>query len=159
MNRRIDQYIAKYEELEELNSDKNDENDEFIKEIKALTIEFSSSFSFLEKILNAEIFISSLNQWKISNWWILISLIDHSVIILSTFIQIWIINIQMIKSSLIFKSVWRKSLSFFIQIWRTLISIYLHTSWSSMTTSLKNFMRWWLIRTLRQNQLLNMINI
>jgi cell division septum initiation protein DivIVA len=62
MNRRIDQYIAKYEELEELNSDKNDENDEFIKEIKALTIEFSSSFSFLEKILNAEIFISSLNQ-------------------------------------------------------------------------------------------------
>jgi hypothetical protein len=53
MNKRIDQYIAEYEELE----DENDQNtnNEMIKEMKALMIDFSS-FLFFEKN-NAETFI------------------------------------------------------------------------------------------------------
>jgi sporulation protein YlmC with PRC-barrel domain len=56
MNKRIDQYIAEYEEREGLDSDENDQNtdDELIKEMKALMIEFSS-FSLFEKD-NAETF-------------------------------------------------------------------------------------------------------
>jgi DUF4097 and DUF4098 domain-containing protein YvlB len=58
MNKRIDQYIAEYEELEELDSDENDQNtnDELIEEMKALMIDFSS-FSSLEKDSNAMTFI------------------------------------------------------------------------------------------------------
>jgi hypothetical protein len=61
MNKRIDQYIAEYEELE----DENDQNmnDELIKEIKALMIEFSS-FSSLEKNENAETFIIIFKSMK-----------------------------------------------------------------------------------------------
>jgi hypothetical protein len=60
MNKRIDQYIAEYEELE----DENDQNtnDELIKEMKALMIEFSS-FSLFEKD-NAETFIIILRSMK-----------------------------------------------------------------------------------------------
>jgi hypothetical protein len=60
MNKRIDQYIAEYEELE----DENDQNtnDEMIKEMKALMIEFSS-FSSLEKN-NAETFIIIFESMK-----------------------------------------------------------------------------------------------
>jgi hypothetical protein len=60
MNKRIDQYIAEYEELEELNSDESDDqnmNSELTKKMKALMIEFSFSFSFSEKNENAETFI------------------------------------------------------------------------------------------------------
>jgi hypothetical protein len=65
MNKRIDQYIAEYEELEELNSDENhqNENDELIKEMKALMIEFSS-FSSLEKNSIAETFIITFESMK-----------------------------------------------------------------------------------------------
>jgi hypothetical protein len=66
MNKRIDQYIAEYEELEELDSDeKNDQNtnDELIKDMKALMIEFSS-FSFFEKNSNAEAFIITFESMK-----------------------------------------------------------------------------------------------
>ncbi len=65
MNKRIDQYIVEYEELEELDSDENDQNtnDELIKEMKALMIEFSS-FSFLEKNSNAETFIIIFESMK-----------------------------------------------------------------------------------------------
>jgi hypothetical protein len=65
MNKRIDQYIAEYEELEELDSDENDQNtnDELIKEIKALMIEFSS-FSSFEKNENAETFIIIFESMK-----------------------------------------------------------------------------------------------
>jgi hypothetical protein len=64
MNKRIDQYIAEYEELEEL-EDENDQNtnDELIKEMKALMIEFSS-FSFFEKNFNAETFIIIFESMK-----------------------------------------------------------------------------------------------
>ncbi len=64
MNKRIDQYIAEYEELEELDSNKNDQNtnNELVKEMKALMIEFSS-FSFLEKD-NAETFIIIFKSMK-----------------------------------------------------------------------------------------------
>jgi hypothetical protein len=57
MNKRIDQYIAEYEELKELDLDENDQNtnNAMIKKMKTLMIEFSSS-SFFEKN-NAEIFI------------------------------------------------------------------------------------------------------
>jgi hypothetical protein len=60
MNKRIDQYIAEYEELE----DENDQNtnDELIKKMKALMIEFSS-FSSLEKD-NAETFIIIFESMK-----------------------------------------------------------------------------------------------
>jgi hypothetical protein len=60
MNKRIDQYIAEYEELE----DENDQNtnDEMIKEMKALMIEFSS-FSSFEKN-NAETFIIIFESMK-----------------------------------------------------------------------------------------------
>jgi hypothetical protein len=62
MNKRIDQYIAEYEELD---SDENDQNtnDELIKEMKALMIEFLS-FSFLEKNSNAETFIIIFESMK-----------------------------------------------------------------------------------------------
>jgi hypothetical protein len=65
MNKRIDQYIAEYEEIEELDSDENDqdENSELIKEMKALMIEFSS-FSFFEKNFNAETFIIIFRSMK-----------------------------------------------------------------------------------------------
>jgi hypothetical protein len=64
MNKRIDQYIAEYEELEEL-EDENDQNtnSEMIKEMKALMIEFSS-FSSLEKNSNAETFIIIFESMK-----------------------------------------------------------------------------------------------
>jgi hypothetical protein len=63
MNKRIDQYIAEYEELD--SDEKNDQNtnDELIKEIKALMIEFSS-FSTFEKNENAETFIIILEAMK-----------------------------------------------------------------------------------------------
>jgi hypothetical protein len=63
MNRRIDQYIAEYEELE---SDENDQNtnSELIKEMKALMIDFSSFLSFLEKNENAETFIIIFESMK-----------------------------------------------------------------------------------------------
>jgi hypothetical protein len=56
MNKRIDQYIAEYEELD--SDEKNDQNtnDELIKKMKALMIEFSS-FLFFEKNSNTETFI------------------------------------------------------------------------------------------------------
>jgi GTP:adenosylcobinamide-phosphate guanylyltransferase len=62
MNKRIDQYIAEYEELD--SDEKNDQNtnDELIKEMKALMIEFSS-FSLLEKN-NAETFIIIFESMK-----------------------------------------------------------------------------------------------
>jgi hypothetical protein len=65
MNKRIDQYIAEYEELEELDSDKNDQNtnDELIKEMKALMIEFSF-LSFFEKNSNTETFIIIFESMK-----------------------------------------------------------------------------------------------
>jgi hypothetical protein len=66
MNKRIDQYIAEYEELEELDSDeKNNQNtdDELIKEMKALMIEFSS-FSSFEKNENADEFIIIFESMK-----------------------------------------------------------------------------------------------
>jgi hypothetical protein len=64
MNKRIDQYIAEYEELEELDSNENDQNtnDELIKEMKTLMIKFSS-FSFFEKD-NAETFIIIFESMK-----------------------------------------------------------------------------------------------
>jgi hypothetical protein len=64
MNKRIDQYIAEYEELEEL-EDENDQNtnDELIKEMKTLMIEFSS-FSSFEKNSNAETFIIIFESMK-----------------------------------------------------------------------------------------------
>jgi hypothetical protein len=62
MNKRIDQYIAEYEELE----DENDQNtnDELIKEIKALMIEFSSLFSSFEENKIAETFIIIFESMK-----------------------------------------------------------------------------------------------
>jgi hypothetical protein len=59
MNKRIDQYIAEYEELEKLDSDENDQNtnDELIKEMKALMIDFSSFLLSFEKNENVETFI------------------------------------------------------------------------------------------------------
>ncbi len=62
MNKRIDQYIAEYEELE----DENDQNtnNEMIKEMKTLMIDFSS-FSFLEKNSNdVETFIIIFESMK-----------------------------------------------------------------------------------------------
>jgi hypothetical protein len=63
MNKRIDQYIAEYEELD---SDENDQNtdSEMIKKIKALMIEFSSSLSSFEKNSNAETFIITFEPMK-----------------------------------------------------------------------------------------------
>ncbi len=62
MNKRIDQYIAEYEELE----DENDQNtnDELIKEMKVLMIEFSSLLSLLEKNENTETFIIIFESMK-----------------------------------------------------------------------------------------------
>jgi hypothetical protein len=62
MNKRIDQYIAEYEELD---SDENDQNTngELIKEMKALMIEFLS-FSSFEKNSNAEAFIIIFESMK-----------------------------------------------------------------------------------------------
>jgi hypothetical protein len=64
-NKRINQYIVEYKELEELDSDKNNQNtnDELIKEMTTLIIEFSS-FSLLEKNSNAEIFIIIFESMK-----------------------------------------------------------------------------------------------
>jgi hypothetical protein len=64
MNRRIDQYIAEYEELE---SDENDQNtnSELIKKMKALMIDFSSFLSSFEKNENAETFIIIFESMKI----------------------------------------------------------------------------------------------
>ncbi len=61
MNKRIDQYIAEYEELE----DENDQNtnSEMIKEMKALMIEFSS-ISSPEKNSNTEAFIIIFESMK-----------------------------------------------------------------------------------------------
>jgi hypothetical protein len=61
MNKRIDQYITEYEELED--EDDQNTNDELIKEMKALMIEFSS-FSTSEKNENAEAFIITLEAMK-----------------------------------------------------------------------------------------------
>jgi hypothetical protein len=63
MNKRIDQYIAEYEELD---SDENDQNtdNEMIKKMKVLMIEFSSLFSSLEKNENAETFIIIFESMK-----------------------------------------------------------------------------------------------
>jgi hypothetical protein len=63
MNKRIDQYIAEYEELEKLDSDEN-ANDELIKEMKALMINFSSFLSLFEKNSNAETFIIIFESMK-----------------------------------------------------------------------------------------------
>jgi hypothetical protein len=65
MNKRIDQYIAEYEELEELENE-NDQNtdSEMIKKMKALMIEFSSFFSFLEKNEIAETFIITFESME-----------------------------------------------------------------------------------------------
>jgi hypothetical protein len=65
MNKRIDQYIAEYEELEELDSDDNNQNtnNERVKKIKTLMIEFSS-FLFLENKSNAETFIIIFESMK-----------------------------------------------------------------------------------------------
>jgi hypothetical protein len=62
MNKRIDQYIAEYEEFK----DENDQNtnDELIKEMKTLMIDFSSVLSFLEKNENAETFIIIFESMK-----------------------------------------------------------------------------------------------
>jgi hypothetical protein len=62
MNKRINQYIAEYEELE----DENDQNtnDELIKEMKALMINFSSFLSSLEKNENAETFTIIFESMK-----------------------------------------------------------------------------------------------
>jgi hypothetical protein len=62
MNKRIDQYIAEYKELE----DENDQNtnDELIKEMKALMIDFSSFLSLFEKNENAETFIIIFESMK-----------------------------------------------------------------------------------------------
>jgi hypothetical protein len=79
MNKRIDQYIAEYEELEKLDSDeKNDQNtnDELIKDMKALMIEFSS-FSSFEKD-NAETFIIIFESMKNSEMMI-VNLINRSL--------------------------------------------------------------------------------
>jgi hypothetical protein len=64
MNKRIDQYIAEYEELDEL-EDENDQNtnDELTKEMKALMIEFPS-FPPPEKDSNAETFITTFEPMK-----------------------------------------------------------------------------------------------
>jgi hypothetical protein len=61
MNKRIDQYIAEYEELE----DEHDQNtnSEMIKEMKALMIDFSSLSSF-EKNENAQTFIIIFESMK-----------------------------------------------------------------------------------------------
>jgi hypothetical protein len=66
MNKRIDQYIVEYEELEEHDSDENDQNtnSEMIKKIKVLMIEFSSLFSFFEKNENVETFIIIFESMK-----------------------------------------------------------------------------------------------
>jgi hypothetical protein len=61
MNRRIDQYIVEYKELDSNENDQNT-NDEMIKEMKTLMIEFSS-FSFFEKN-NAETFIIIFESMK-----------------------------------------------------------------------------------------------
>jgi hypothetical protein len=63
MNRRIDQYIAEYEELESNENDQNT-NSELIKEMKALMIDFSSFLSSLEKNENAETFIIIFESMK-----------------------------------------------------------------------------------------------
>jgi hypothetical protein len=63
MNKRIDQYIAEYEELDSDEDDQNT-NDELIKEMKVLMIECSSLFSFFEKNENAETFIIIFESMK-----------------------------------------------------------------------------------------------
>jgi hypothetical protein len=63
MNKRINQYIAEYEELDSDDNDQNT-NDELIKKMKALMIEFSSLFSLLEKNSNAETFIIIFESMK-----------------------------------------------------------------------------------------------
>jgi hypothetical protein len=74
MNKRIDQYIAEYEELD-LDERNQNTNDELIKEMKALIIDFSS-FSFSEKD-NAETFIIIFESMKNSQSMI-IDLINRS---------------------------------------------------------------------------------
>ncbi len=65
MNKRIDQYIVEYERFKELeNEDDQDTDSEMIKKIKALMIEFSSSFSFFEKNSNVETFIITFELMK-----------------------------------------------------------------------------------------------
>jgi hypothetical protein len=77
MNKRIDQYIAEYEELD---SDENDQNtnDELIKEMKVLMIDFSSSLSSFEKNSNAETFIIIFESMKNSEMMI-VNLINRSL--------------------------------------------------------------------------------
>jgi hypothetical protein len=62
MNKRINQYIAEYEELDPDNKNDEDLNPDLENEMKALMIEFSS-FSFLEKD-NAKTFIIIFESMK-----------------------------------------------------------------------------------------------
>ncbi len=62
INKRIDQYIAEYEELEDEN-DQNTDN-QMIKKMKVLMIEFSSLLSFFEKNENAETFMITFESLK-----------------------------------------------------------------------------------------------
>jgi hypothetical protein len=61
MNKRIDQYIAEYKELDSNENDQNT-NDKIIKKMKVFMIEFSS-FS-LEKDENAETFMITFESMK-----------------------------------------------------------------------------------------------
>jgi hypothetical protein len=70
MNKRIDQYIAEYEELD-LDENDHNTNNELIKKMKVLMIEFSSSFSFFEKN-NAETFIIIFESMKNSQSMIIV---------------------------------------------------------------------------------------
>jgi hypothetical protein len=78
MNKRIDQYIAEYEELDSDENDDQNLKDELIKEMKALMIEFSSSFSSLEKNSNAETFIITFESMKNSEM-IIVNLTNRSL--------------------------------------------------------------------------------
>jgi hypothetical protein len=64
MNKRIDQYIVEYEELDSDEKNNDDTNDELIKEMKALMIDFSSFLSFFKKNENAETFIIIFESMK-----------------------------------------------------------------------------------------------
>jgi hypothetical protein len=76
-NKRIDQYIAEYEELDSDEKNDHDTNDELIKEMKTLMIEFSS-FSLFEKNFNAETFIIIFESMKNSEMMI-VNLINRSL--------------------------------------------------------------------------------
>jgi hypothetical protein len=77
MNKRIDQYIVEYEELDSDEKNDHDTNDELIKEMKALMIEFSS-FSSLENNFSAETFIIIFESMKNSEMMI-VNFINRSL--------------------------------------------------------------------------------